>query len=232
MTYDVFVVINFSELQLEEEKVCKDFNLRYISLQTNNFMAGGFRAIFEHARYETILFLENDFMIGREISKEATATFIAQSIAFLKAGYDIVRGRRRDNAGYPNYAHIYLPSLPNKIMADHEHLSETIYWMTDPEQAFPERIKRIRGITPDEKWYAASSYSCAYTNNPYMCTKEFYRMAILPHLPTVGHIENSIIPHWRRGNHTCVFGQGLFTHNDLNKHAALAQERDTRLVKA
>jgi len=224
LTDDLFVVINYSTLQSEEEAVCKKFNLRYISLQTNTLMAGGFRTIFENAKYETILFLENDFMIGRAVSKETTASFINQSILFLNAGYDIVRGRRRDNAGYPNHAHINLPSLPNESMADHEHLSETMYWMTDPEQMFPDKITRIQGINPDEKWYTTSSYSCAYTNNPYMCTKDFFRKAILPYLPMVGHIEDTIIPHWRGGNHKCVFGPGLFTHNDINKYASLAQE--------
>ena len=218
LTDDLFVVINHSSIQSDEEAVCKKFNLRYVSLQTNGLMASGFRAIFENAKYETILFLENDFMIGRVIGKEMTASFIEQGIAFLNSGNDIVRGRRRDNAGYPNHAHINLPSLPNEVIAEDQHLSESMYWMSDPEQVFPDKITRIQGIDPTEKWYTTSSYSCAYTNNPYMCTKEFFRRAILPHLPESGHIEDTIISSWRKSNYKCVFGPGLFTHD-----ASLAQ---------
>lgn len=220
---DLFVVINYSPKQQDEEDICKKFNLRYVSLETNGLMASGFRAIFENAKYDIVLFLENDFMIGSTITKEITNSFIHQGIAFLNSGYDVVRGRRRDNAGYPNFSYIYLHELPNEYVAEHEHLADSIYWIENPEEVFPDKITRIQGIDPTEKWYTSASYSCGYTNNPYMCTKTFFRNAILPNLPDAGNIEDTIVSCWRKGNYKCVFGPGLFTHNDIIKYASLAQ---------
>ena len=220
---DLFVVINYSPKQQEEEDICKKFNLRYVSLETNGLMASGFRAIFENAKYEIILFLENDFMIGPTITKETTASFIQQGIAFLNSGYDVVRGRRRDNAGYPNFSYIYMHGLSDDYIVHQRHLADCIYWIEDPEQVFPNNIARIQGIDPTEKWYTSSSYSCGYTNNPYMCTKTFFKKAVLPYLPNVGNIEDELAYCWRDGNYKCVFGPGLFTHNDIIKYASLAQ---------
>jgi GT2 family glycosyltransferase len=80
ITDDIFAVLQYSDKQKEEEKVCEEFQIRYISLSDNGIMGSGFKAIYENAKYDYILFLENDFEIDKNINVD---DFINNSIHFL-----------------------------------------------------------------------------------------------------------------------------------------------------
>ena len=63
---DLFVIIQKSDRQEEEKRVCEDYNVRYILMAENGNIAWGFKAIYENARNDIILFLENDFIIEKQ----------------------------------------------------------------------------------------------------------------------------------------------------------------------
>lgn len=208
---DVFVVIQFSSRQDQEKSVCDSFGVRAVCLPDNGKMAWGFKQIYEHAKHDIILFLENDFII--DTSVEDTTTFFNNCTHFLKEGVDIVRGRSRAHPGDPNYAYIHLRHIPPEQFVNNTHLSESIYWLEDPEQTYPSKISRVTPACGTDKWYSTSSRHCNYTNNPYICSKEFFKKAILPFIEFGKDLEKELTKHWANNQYTCVFGPGLFTHD-------------------
>jgi hypothetical protein len=209
---DVFVVIQYSKRQQEEKNVCDTFGIRSILLPDNGKMAWGFRKIYEHAKNDYILFLENDFIVCT--MKEETDSFFANCHYFLKdCNYDVVRGRSRNNAGEPNYAYLNLRNIPKENFVDNTHLSECIYWIDDPEIVYPTRIKRIPSCDGSGKWYTTTSRYCNYTNNPYACSKAFFAKAVLPYIEFGKDLEKELTGAWSTNQYTCVFGPGLFTHD-------------------
>jgi len=208
---DIFVVIQFSTKQNNEVEVCKKFGIRSICLPDNGRMAWGFKAIFENARHEHILFLENDFV--NKNSDIATKEFIENSIYFIdELNADIVRGRSRKDPGDPNYAYLNLRHIPPESFCNNTHLSECIFWVEHPEVVYPSQISKIISCAGSSDWYSTSSRYCNYTNNPFICKKTFFKHAILPFIEFGKDLEPELTPVWSSQNYKCVFGPGLFTH--------------------
>ena len=208
---DVFVVLQKSDRQAQEKEVCDSFGVRAILLETNGRMASGFRAIYDHAKMDILLPLENDFAIYT--TPDQVNSFLSNALYFLEKGYDIVRGRSRANPGEPNWAVQYWKDESPHTFIHHTHLAECIFWEKDPELVYPSKIQRIPPKNGTDAWYTTTSQSCHYTNNPFLCTKEFFSSAILPHLIHGENIEDRITGIWSKQSYKCVFGPGLFTHD-------------------
>jgi hypothetical protein len=209
---DVFVVLQKSDRQAQEKEVCDSFGVRSVLLDTNGKMASGFRAIYENAKHDIILPLENDFAIYTD--RDYVNSFLSNGLYFIEEkGYDIVRGRSRTNAGEPNYAADFWKDESPHTFINHSHLSECIYWEKHPDLVYPSKIKRITPENGSDAWYLSDSSSCNYTNNPFLSSKKFFSTAILPHLVDGENIEDRITGVWSKKLYTCVFGPGLFTHD-------------------
>lgn len=208
---DVFVVLQKSDRQAQEKEVCDSFGVRCVLLETNGRMASGFRAIYEYAKMDILLPLENDFAIY--MTRDQVNSFLTNALYFLEKGYDYVKGRSRYTAGVPNYALDYWKDESPHTFVNHSHLAECIYWVKDPELVYPSKIQRIPPENGSDAWYLTTSASCNYTNNPFLCTKEFFARAILPHLVDGENIEDRLTPLWSKESYSCVSGPGLFTHD-------------------
>jgi len=210
---DLFVIIQKSDRQEQEQRVCEEFNIRYVLMPENGNIAWGFKAIYDNARNDILLFLENDFIIDKNTPKHVIEEFLVNSLDFLlKNKCDIVRGRSRTNPGEPNHAFRTLKNKPPAILIDIPLLSESIYWNENPNKTYPSKISRIEPLKGDDSWYIASSKSCNYTNNPYICKRDFFKKSIYPHLKFGENIEDTFSSIWTQHNHRCVFGPGIFTH--------------------
>jgi len=205
-----------SEKQLEEEAVCNDFGLRSVLLPDNGKMGSGYKAIYENAKHEYFMLLENDWVVNAD--RDSVNYFFTNAIDFLKNGYDVVRARSRSNPGWPNACiHWWGSSPPERIMNEGpDYLSESMYWISDPELTFPDHIAKIDSViparNPGETWYTTTSRNCNHTNNPCMYKKSFFRDAILPYCVSGNTIEDQIHSIWAKQEYKCVFGFGLFTH--------------------
>lgn len=211
---DVFVVLQKSDRQIQEIEVCSSFHLRHIVMPDNGAMSSGFQAIYNHAKKDTILFLENDFSI--QVSKQEVIDFLSNAMYFLHVeGCDYVRGRSRKYPGSPNIAYTEWKDLPPQtFLREHgDFLSESIYWDPTPEKTYPSQIQRVNPIVGSEPWYCSLAKHCNYTNNPFVCRRSFFQQAILPHLKFGEGIEGRLMPIWAKQNYLCVFGPGLFTHD-------------------
>lgn len=213
---DVFVVIQNSEKQIEEEVVCNDFGLRSILLPDNGRMGSGYKAIYENAKHEYLMLLENDWIIN--VDRDSINYFFTNAIDFLRNGYDVVRARSRSNPGWPNACvYWWSTSPPERIMREGpDYLSECMYWIADPELEFPDHISKIDSAIParshGESWYTTTSRNCNHTNNPCMYKKTFFHDTILPYCGFGNAIEDQIHDIWAKQDYKCVFGFGLFTH--------------------
>lgn len=214
---DIFVVIQKSSRQIEEEAVCKKFNVRYISLNTNGRMAGGFKAIYENANPNNkyIMFLENDFTIG--VNKEKVVNFFKNAFYFLESGMaDVIRARNRNNI-INNCGYEYLRNIPPHEFVNNTHLSECIFWLDHPEILYSTKIKKVEGLIPaeelDEEWYISTSKYCNYTNQPCIYLKDFYKTEVYPYLVHGENIEDRLTDIWATKNYNCIFGYGIFDHD-------------------
>jgi len=212
LTDDVFVIIQNSIKQKEELAICEKYKIRSICLIDNGRMASGFKAIFENAKYDIILFLENDFVNYND--SNYTKTFLINADHFISTGEaDIVRARSRTNPGDPNYAYIHLKNICPKDFNENSHLSECIYWEKYPNLIYSDKIVLINPLIEQDDWFKSSSKYCNYTNNPFLCTKDFFKCAILPYIEFGKDIEPELASIWRSKNYCCVYGPGLFTHD-------------------
>ena len=215
---DVFAILQKSDKQDKEAQVCEKYNIRYIKLPDNGKMASGFKAIYENAKNEIIVFLENDFV--NYSTKQETINFFNNSIYFIKEqNADLIRARSRKNAGEPNFGIQLFSNIPQHEFGNHTHLSECIYWIDNPDIVYPEKIKKIKSLIGNDDWYTSSSKNCNWTNNALVTSKTFFKNAILPDLLTGSDdIENTFTPIWAQKDYKCVFGPGLFTHYRLDGH--------------
>lgn len=216
-TNDIFCVLQNSEKQKEEIAVCEQFNIRSVVMKDNKMMASGFREIYLQAKNEIILFLENDFCTY--CSSEDVDYYLDSSVYFLVNGKaDLVRGRSRENPGDPNYAKMNLSQIPPINFIKSKHLSECMYWVDHPDLLYPTKIEKINSEKNLKTWYLTCSSSCNYTNNPYICKKDFFSKSILPYLVDGNNIESMLTPIWARQNYKCIFGFGVFTHDRKDGH--------------
>jgi len=214
---DVFAILQKSDKQDEEVKVCKKYNIRFINMPDNGKMSSGFKAIYENAKNEIIVFLENDFV--NYSTKQESLDFFNNSIYFIKEkNIDLIRARSRKNAGEPNHGIRIFSHIPKSEFVNHRSLSECIYWIDNPELVYPEKIQRSVPLIGSDKWYFSSSKSCMLTNNAFITSKTFFKEAVLPHLSGSENIEDSFTPIWAQQDYKCVFGPGLFTHKRLDGH--------------
>jgi hypothetical protein len=179
-------------------------------------MGSGFKAIYENACNEYILFLENDFVIDKVLE---TKQFFSNALFFLKSvGVDIVRGRSRKYPGEPTFSEDVLKNAHRSDKFWTTHLSECIHFIEKPDLEFPDKISKIKPKTGEDDWYIFSSKHCNYTNNPIICSKKFFREAILPYCEFGENIEDKLTPIWATKNYKCVMGPGLFTHYRIDGH--------------
>lgn len=216
---DIFCVLQYSQRQQQEVEVCARFNIRSIIMNDNGLMSSGFKQIYNSAKNNIIMFLENDFCTY--CSAEEVEYYLDSAIYFLenKQG-DIVRGRSRTNSGYPNHAIMNLSKIDPKNFISNTHLCECMYWVDHPEIVYPTKIYKIASSNDiiGQSWYLTDSSGCNYTNNPYMCTKDFFEKAVYPYLNDSHNIESILTPIWARERHKCVFGFGIFTHDRKDGH--------------
>ena len=214
---DVFAILQKSEKQEEEVKVCDKFNIRSVKMPDNGRMASGFKGIYEHANNDIIIFLENDFV--NYLPKQETIDFLNNSIYFIKEKqFDLVRARNRKNAGEPNNGVYMFSNIPKDEFKNHIYLSECIFWIDDPEKVYPENIKRVKPLIGDDKWYTSSSKHCNWTNNAFVTSKTFFKNAVLPYLNGSHNIEDIFTNIWSQQDYKCIYGPGLFTHKRLDGH--------------
>jgi hypothetical protein len=203
---DIFCVVQFSGKQLEEIDICHLFGIKYYILTENVGISGGLLYIYKLAKYEHVLFLENDFInLNNEVYTKKQLDFVMKN----KDDYDYFKLRSRKNSGDPNYSVMCISPGEELEWKNIIYLADCIYWIENPDEKFGEYIKKI---SDDPKYYCCSSNYCNYSNNPFICSKDFFKNNILPFVTFNRTLELEIQTNWENKNYKCCFGDGIFTH--------------------
>ena len=208
------ITILFQEVSNSDKKLAEKFEVKYIGLQENIGIGKGIIQLFENAKYENVLFLEHDWELIE--NSETTFSHLKASFDMLEKGYDVVRFRSRKKPGHPLYSLIHkgneLTYFDDWHQVTSPHLLESVHWL-DPAKEFPDKIQK------EGEFFITTSRWANWTNNPFLIKKDFYLQKLAPFAGTSVQFEKNIAAWWVKQNFKIAQGEGLFTHNDLEKHA-------------
>uniref|UniRef100_A0A6C0DIM8 Glycosyltransferase 2-like domain-containing protein n=1 Tax=viral metagenome TaxID=1070528 RepID=A0A6C0DIM8_9ZZZZ len=219
-TDDVICIIQPSNSQNEEHEICKKFNISNIILnKVNTKMAGGIDSIQNNAKYENILFLENDFRVC--INKEKLYKILDHSLDILKKNeVDVVRLRSLKNPGHPIQHNLYknmfnLSDVSNNSNDILRQMYLVTHYLENPEIILPDYIKKIY---ENPLTYLMTSKNCVYTNNPHIIKKSFYNQYVKPYVKDGCNLESEIDTIWSNFQYKIAITQGCFTHMRMDGH--------------
>lgn len=233
------VTILFQEVSEEDRKLAKEYNIPFIGMEENIGIGPALIKLVEVSRTENILLLEHDWQLVED--KETTFERLKSGIEILDSGYSTVRYRHRKNPGYPLYTQqAYqgkeLNNFQPVLELESPHLMDCIHWIEHPEIEFPDKISK------QGDYFLSTSRWSNFTNNPCMYKKDFYLQTVYPFkngksddpdfyksfLDNLQHyrsvepwkcgLEVDIGYWWARQNFKVAWGEGLFTHNDIEKY--------------
>lgn len=212
------VTIFFQEVSEDDKKIANEYKIPFIGIDQNIGIGEALIKLTELARTDNILLLEHDWELIE--NKETTFERLSDGLELINNGYDVVRYRHRRNPGYPLYTYqAYKGKELNNyqpiIELESPHLMESIHWIENPEIEFPDKISK------EKNYFTSTSRWSNFTNNPCIYRKEFYLNTIYPFKGKGQHLENDISYWWARQNFKIAWGEGLFMHNDIQKHGAI-----------
>lgn len=233
------VTIFFQEVSEEDRKIANDYNIPFIGVEQNIGIGAALVKLAELARTDNILLLEHDWELIE--NKETTFDRLRSGINLLNFEYSVVRYRHRKNPGHPLYSQqAYQGKELNNyqpiIELDSPHLMDCIHWMEDPHLQFPDKIFKTGSyFTSTSRWSNFTNNPCMYKKHFYLKTvylfennkskdPEFYKDFInnLKHYGSVEPwkcgLEVDIGYWWARQDFKVAWGEGLFTHNDIQKY--------------
>ncbi len=222
------IIVLFQEVSDEDVAIAKGFDIKHIGLAENVGIGQGIITLFNHAKYETVLFLEHDWELIE--NKKTLTERLKSGMKMLDEGFDIVRYRSRKNPGHPLYSSAYkgreLDYFDDWHLVKSPHLLDALHWL-DPAREFPDKIqKKGEHFVTTARW-------ANWTNNPFMIRREFYFQNITPFIGQGIQLEKNIASWWVNQPFKIAQGEGLFTHNDLKKHGkpSFVQKVKTKLKK-
>ena len=216
---DIFCVIQPSEKINDEISVCKKYNIKYFIEESNSWMQGGIKRTFKEAKYNIVLFTENDFRIHSEINLnillDSVVKWLGEEIV------DIVRVRNLKNPGHPLQLPkpLYDDIVDGKFLRIKDYPTNIHYWTHYLEN--PEKIlgNYIELISHDPKLLVMSSKHCGYSNNCYITTKNFYYTNLHKYATLENpHFEPLVDKIWHTHNFRIGITEGFLTHVRVDGH--------------
>jgi len=190
-------------------KLAHSFGTDIILSDKNVGIGKGLSTLAHAAESPYILLLENDWIVLEkyfDIVYDELQTAV-EAVKTDKA--DVVKMRSRYDFGDP----LYTLQYNGREMDSPKHLFECVHWRQDPEQIYPEHIKK----DPDTGMYYCKSKYANQTNNPCVYKKEFYIKNISPFAGQGNELEGKIDGWWQEQDFTVAHRHGLFTHYRLDR---------------
>ena len=207
------VIIFFQETSERDLDIAKEFGIEnIISSETNVGIGPAIKVLAERASYDNFMFLEVDWVL---VEKESVVRSVLEgSIKLIEEGIlDFYRLRNRINYGYP----LYTSQFQGRELDSPEHLIEQVHFLgKDLSTKFPELIK-YTDAHGTETVYGDSKY-CNYSNNPFICKKQFWLDNIAPSDKGGISLEGEIRESWMNSGHKVGYNiPGLYTHLRLDR---------------
>lgn len=204
--------IFFQEITEEDNKIAKEFGYTPYGSTINIGIAEAYKQMVENADGEYFLFLENDW----ELVEDAKGRIIAGQTLLQRAHADVVRYRSRSNPGAPLWTLQF-------AFREHErpsHMLDAVHWGNDNHLTRNLGFEEFSVISKETEWkpepfWITGANKANWTNNPHMAKTDFLRKSVLPRIE--GDIEISIQDWWQQQPFRVAMGEGLFTHNRLDR---------------
>ena len=207
------ITILFQEVSAADKKLAEKYKINFIGLNENIGIGKGFIKLAENAKYNDILFLEHDWELIE--NKKTVYAQLQTGLSFLNKGFSVVRYRSRNHPGFPLHSLKHKGNELNYFDDWHQvtspHLLESLHWL-DPAVEFPDKIQK------EGEFFITTCRWANWTNNPFLIKKDFYLKKITPFAGESVHFERNIASWWVQQNFKIAQGEGLFMHNDLQKH--------------
>jgi hypothetical protein len=192
----------------EDIVVAEEYGIPYIiGIRENIGIGKAFNRLFEEAKYDKVMILENDWVLIED--KATTERVIKETIAALDGIIHFARLRHVKNPGDP----LYTRQFAGREMDSPEHLLDSIHWLEDDlKYEYPDKIGEVNGFLFTDSEFGN------HTNNPFMCTKEFYKTHIQPYTGEGLELEGKIREYWQKAHHVVAHNKtGLFTHFRIDR---------------
>jgi hypothetical protein len=194
-------VIFFQEITDKDKGIAREYGYEYIGSRTNVGIAAAYKELLACTGGDLFLFLENDWEMIEDNNR------IYHAADLLRQGtLDLVRLRHRRNPGNP----LWTRQFEGREYERPTHLLDAVHWTDNPEK-FPE----IGKIDNSPVMYVTTARYANWTNNPHLAKTDFLRTHIAPRLN--GDIESGLQPWWEQQDFRVGQGDGVFTHNRLDR---------------
>lgn len=198
-------VIFFQEYSKEDRAIAKEYGWESIGSPENIGIAEAYKLLVAFASGDLFLFLENDWELI-----ERPEYVIWNASDMLRNGViDVAKLRHRTNPGEP----LWSRQFKGRELERPEFLLDSIHW-TDPLIFSP----LIEPLDLDQDfgcWVSALAKNANWTNNPTMFRTEWLREYIVDRID--GDIEVNLQEWWKEQPFVVGQGNGLFTHNRLDR---------------
>jgi hypothetical protein len=197
-------IIYFQNISNKDIRIAKNFGYEYFGTKENVGIAVGFKNLINSIKDDYVLFLENDWRL-----LEDPKLILTDAIALVNLGdADVVKLRSRCNPGIP----LWSKYIKGKEREHQSYLLECIHWNENPDIAFSE----IKKIVLKKQWYVATSKNANWSNNPFIAKIDWLKNVILPK-SGIGDIERDIQFWWEKQDFKVAQGDGLFTHDRIDR---------------
>lgn len=204
------VILFAQEISNEDLNIAEEYNIKIIGKPDNIGIGRAFTALMKSSSNEVVLILENDWVLVESPAK---------TFHLLEDGYDLITTKQIDFAKYRSRqrpgAPLYTRQYAGREMDSPPHLFDCVHYREHPDVLFPDKIGKIHGKNHD--WYVCNSRWANHTNNPFMCSKEFYLKNITPFSGDGIDLEGKIFEWWQEQNFTVGHSDGLFMHERIDR---------------
>lgn len=207
------VIIFFQEVSETDLAIAEEFGItNIISSETNIGIGPAIVSLVEQARCPYVLFLEMDWVLIE--SAHTVKTILNGAVNLIEQGdVDFYRLRHGFHYGEP----LYTKQFRGRELDSPEHLIEQVHFLgRSLADKFPDLIKYTDQFNTGTV-YGDSRY-CNYSNNPFICKKEFYLKHVAPADKGGISLEGEIRKVWQEAGHKVGYNTiGLFKHERLDR---------------
>lgn len=204
-------IIFFQEASDQDRKIADQYGFEMvISASENIGIAKAYQHLLEMATKDCFLFLENDWELIRDNWKPQ---IVAADILIRSGLIDGLRLRHRQNPGHP----LWTRQFEGREHDKPSHMLDAVHWTERPEDlGFMYVDYYLTELQTHEHFWIVPARYANWTNNPTIFRKSFLMEHIHPRLGS-GDIERDIQGWWEQQDFMIAQGEGLFTHNRLDR---------------
>lgn len=202
------IILFAQEATTQDVDIAAEFGITTVIAKSKNVGIGpAFNEMFDRAQYDKVMILENDWVLIED--KLTTEKVIKQTVEVLGDIVHFARLRHVKQPGDP----LYTRQFAGREMDSPEHLLDSIHWLGDDlKYTYPDKIGEVSGFLFTDSEFGN------HTNNPFMCTKEFYNTHIKPYTGEGLELEGKIREHWQKAHHVVAHHKiGLFKHFRIDR---------------